>query len=123
MRYYIGNYKKDAKYNGHRGWLVGTFMEENNPNKVDDVEIKYYEHEIGPTDHGLKVSKTFECTFILEGESVAEVDGQECILTKGQYIVLPPGVPNNLHKMINRPLCSLTIKAPSDPTAKKVIKN
>jgi hypothetical protein len=48
---------------------VGKFMDQM-PQKVDDIEIKYWELEPGPTGHGTEKSATFECTFILDGETI-----------------------------------------------------
>ena len=120
MSYYIGDFKKDSKENNHRGWLVGKFME-TEPQKVGEVEIKYWEYGVGPTDHGTKIPKTFECTFILQGESLALIGNEETVLVAGQYVVIPPGTPNNLVKFINQRIFGLTVKAPSDPSAKQVI--
>jgi quercetin dioxygenase-like cupin family protein len=91
------------------------------PQKVDDVEIKYWEFDPGPTGHGTKESQTFECTFILDGETIALVGGRETRLAEGQYIVISPGTPNNLIKYVVRRVRGLTVKAPSDPGAKQVI--
>ena len=39
----------------------------------------------------------------------------------GQYIVIPPGVSNDLQKLVHKKIIGLTIKAPSNPKAKKII--
>lgn len=120
MDYYIGEYKKDAAENGHRGWLVGEFME-NFPFKTDLVEIKYWEYDVGPTNHDTKISGIFECTFILEGEISGTVDGKEVRLSEGAYVVIPPGIMNGFPQIVYKKVRGLTIKAPSDPSAKKVV--
>ena len=118
MTYHKGNYKQDAP--AHRGWFVGTFMEEG-ATHTRDVEIKYWEFPVGPTAHDTKVSAIFECTIILAGKTRANIDGEEVILSAGDYIAIEPGTPNNLVAEILEPATGFTIKAPSDPTAKQVI--
>ena len=78
MNYYIGDYKKDGEQGGHNGWLMGSFMEEG-PQRVNDVEIKYWERAEGTNDHGTKISSTFETTFILQGEVTVSIDGKKSL--------------------------------------------
>ena len=120
--YYIGNYKKDAFKENHRNWIVGKFMEKG-PRKTDKVEIKYWEFEVGNPNHETKISKTIECTFILEGELKGEIDGKNISLKEGQYVVIKSGTPNGFPKIVTKRAKGLTIKAPSDPKAKKVLKS
>ena len=124
MSYYIGNYKNDAEKEQaeHRGWIVGKFFP-GTPRMTDDVEIKYWEFPVGPTDHPMKVSATIEITFILSGTVTAIIAGEEKQLSSGDYVVLQPGTPNNLVHFIAEPTTGLTIKAPSDPSAKTIVKD
>ena len=92
------------------------------PRKNDDVEIKYWEYSEGETAKSyLKTSTTIECTFILKGSTVCLVDGKEIILAAGDYIVIQPGTPNNTVSKILADTIGLTIKSPSDPSAKKIL--
>ncbi|HCH34619.1 MAG: hypothetical protein UY35_C0023G0015 [Candidatus Saccharibacteria bacterium GW2011_GWC2_48_9] len=118
MAFTVGNYKNDAP--AHRGWFVGTFIEQGAA-RTGDVEIKYWEFPLGPTSHDTKVSAIFECTLILTGRTRAVIDGQEVILSAGDYLAIEPGTPNNTVVEILEPASGLTIKAPSDPSAKKVV--
>ena len=118
MSYTVGDYKQDAP--NHRGWFIGTFIE-SGAAKTDDVEIKYWEFPIGATTHDTKTSAIFECTIILSGRCRGVVDGQDIELKAGDYIAIPPDTPNNLVVEIIEPTSGFTIKAPSDPSAKKVI--
>lgn len=118
MSYTIGNYAQDAP--AHRGWFVGTFIEEGAAH-TDDVEIKYWEFPVGPTNHGMKVSAIFECTLILAGKTRAVIDGEERVLTAGDYVAIQPGTPNNTVAEILERATGITIKAPSDPSAKRVV--
>jgi len=118
MGFTVGSYKNDAP--AHRGWFVGTFIEQGAA-RTGDVEIKYWEFPLGPTSHETKVSAIFECTLLLTGRTRAVIDGQEVILSAGDYIAIEPGTPNNTVVEILESASGLTIKAPSDPNAKKVV--
>lgn len=119
MTYHIGKYKDDAP--AHRGWFIGRFIEDGAA-KTDDVEIKYWEFPVGPTTHETKVSATYECTLFLSGRSRGTIDGQEFEFVAGDYIAIQPGTPSNPVVEILEPVIDLTIKAPSDPSAKQVVK-
>ena len=114
-KYYIGEYEKDSPE--HHGWFVGKFM--NGARKTDEVEIKYHQGIL--LGHKTKVSNTYECDIVIDGEMGGHVDNKPVTISKGEYIVIPPGVPNNLAAHTTKNLKVFTIKAPSDPTAKKVI--
>ena len=118
--YYVGSYRDDGLNDPNHGWIVGRFKDAI-PRKNDNVEIKYWEYGVGMTDHPLKESSIIECTFILSGKTRASIDGQEIILNTGDYIVIKPGIKNNTVVEILEPTTGLTIKAPSDPSAKKVL--
>lgn len=118
--YYIGSFRDDSINDPNRGWIVGKFKDEP-PRKNNDVEIMYWEFPVGPTSHPLKESSIIECTFILKGKTRATVGGDDVVLTAGDYVVIEPGTPNNLVREIIEDAAGLTIKAPSDPTAKKVL--
>lgn len=119
-KYYIGSYREDALNEPNNGWIVGKFKDFL-PRKNDEVEIKYWEFPIGKTTHPLKESAIIECTIILTGKTRAIIDEKEAILNAGDYVVIHPGIKNNLVLEILEPATGLTIKAPSDPSAKKVL--
>jgi len=118
--FYRGSYKNDGLNEPNHGWIVGKFKDEA-PRKNNEVEIKYWEFETGFTDHPTKESAIIECTFILAGKVRGIVASEEVILSAGDYIVIEPGVPNNLVIEILENATGLTVKAPSDPSAKKVL--
>lgn len=118
--YYLGSYRDDGLNDPHRGWIVGTFKDEA-PRKNEAVEIKYWEFPVGPTDHPFKTSSIIECTFILKGKAKGIVNGEEVVMQAGDYVVIEPGTPNNIPTEVLEDIVGLTVKAPSDPTAKKVI--
>lgn len=119
--YYIGDIKHDAKSDGYRGWVVGSFLPNGWVRKVDEVEILYWSFPPGKINHPTKVSSIVEVTIILEGSIEGDIDNIPIILKKGQYIVIKPGTINNIAQNALEDVAGITIKAPSDTTAKKVI--
>ena len=119
--YYIGSYREDALNGPNRGWIVGTFIKDP-PRKNDKVEIMYWEFKAGQeTKHPTKVSSTIECTFLLKGKTRCLVDGTVTVLKAGNYIVIQPGTPNNTVIDILEDAAGITVKSPSDPSAKQII--
>lgn len=118
MSFAVGNFKQDAP--SHRGWFIGTFIEKGAA-KTEDVEIKYWEFPVGQTTHETKTSAIFECSLFLTGSCKGTVNGQEVTFKAGDYVAIEPNTPNNIVMEITEPVSGFTIKAPSDPTAKKVI--
>ncbi len=120
QKYYVGSFREDGLNDPNRGWIVGKFKD-SKPRKNNEVEIKYWEFQAGPTDHSTKISSIIECTFVLTGLIKGTVEGHEITLKAGDYIVIQPGVTNNLVVEIIKPATGLTIKAPSDPSAKSIV--
>ena len=118
--YYVGYYREDGLNGPNRGWIVGKFMDEL-PRKNNSVEIKYWEYKVGETDHPMKESSIIECTIILKGKIKAVINGDELVLKAGEYVVVEPGIPNNTATYVLEDTIGLTIKAPSDPSAKKIV--
>ena len=119
--YYVGSYRDDSLNGLNRGWIVGTFLADE-PRQTEEVEIKYWEFKKGEAaNHPLKSSSIIECTFVLKGSVKALIDNEEVVLGAGQYAVIHPGTPNNLIVEILEDCAGLTVKAPSDPTAKQVL--
>lgn len=117
MSFYVGNYKEDSK-DHHRGWIIGSFMEDR-PRKTDLVEVKYWQVSEGDTSHPAKTSGTYECTMIIQGHCTALIGDQTHELKAGDYVVIEPNTINNVLHNVNKATIGITIKAPSDPTAKK----
>jgi mannose-6-phosphate isomerase-like protein (cupin superfamily) len=118
--YYVGSYREDGLNEPNHGWIVGTFKDQA-PRKNEDVEIKYWEFPVGPTGHPLKESSIIECTFVLEGSAKGILNGEAVVLSAGDYMVIEPGTPNNFPSDVLEYIVGLTVKAPSNPTAKKVL--
>jgi len=119
--YYQGRYREEALKGKYHEWIIGSFIEEADARKTQAVEVKYWEFPVGPTRHPPKVSNTFACTLVLEGRVRGYVDATQIHLSAGDYIAISPLVPNNLVEMVLEPVKGLTIKAPSDPAAKRII--
>lgn len=119
MNYYKGNFFEDyeREYNPRRGWLLGQFMNEKNPDKrgTDKMAIKFWRFEKDkPTNHPAKYQRfAVECTFILKGRIRAQIDYNDIELTAGDYVVIPPNIVSNLAMTILEDAEGLTIKAPS----------
>lgn len=119
MSFYVGNYKEDSN-DHHRGWIVGSFMEEE-PRRTDLVEVKYWQVSVGDKSHPAKTSGIYECTMIIEGHCTALIGDEVHELKAGSYVVIAPNTINNVLQEVHESTTGITIKAPSDPTAKKVI--
>jgi len=119
--YYVGSYKEDGLNGPNRGWIVGNANFDLS-RTTEAVGIKYWQFQVGPTDHPTKVSSVVECTFILKGKVRGIIDEQEVILSAGDYIVIQPGVKNNTVIEILEAAEGLTIKAPSGLNTKTIVK-
>jgi mannose-6-phosphate isomerase-like protein (cupin superfamily) len=117
--FYQGSYAEDAA-GPHRGWLVGSFLDDG-PRRTDDVEVKFWSFPDGPTEHPTKRSVIFEVTFVLSGVTYGHIERQPVCLRAGEYVAIPPGIENNLNERVEDGCSGLTVKAPSDPTAKTVV--
>ena len=119
--YYVGSFREDGLNGPNRGWIVGTFMKDL-PRKNEQVEVKYWEYKAGENvGHGIKISSIIECVFILKGKTRCTIGDDEITLNAGDYVVIKPGVLSNVVVEIIEDTSALTVKAPSDPTAKKII--
>ena len=119
--YHKGKYRDEALSGPYRCSVVGDFIKDtNDPRKTDAVEIKYWELPAGPTKHPAKTQETVEITLILEGRTGGFIGDRRLILEAGDYVVIKPRTQNNIVELIHAPTKGLTIKAPSDPKAKKV---
>jgi len=99
---------------------MGKFIEEG-PRKTELAEVKYWEFPAGPNDHPPKISETLECTLIISGSCEGFIADDKLSLHAGDYVVIEPGTPNNLNVNVLEPIKGITIKAPSDPSAKKIV--
>jgi len=121
--FYVGSYKEDGLKGPNRGWILGNFQDPpiDPPRDSLDVEVKYWAFKAGPTGHKAKESAIIECTLILKGKVKGVINGQEVVLSAGEYFVIKPGVQSNIPTEALEDTEGLTIKAPSDPSAKKLV--
>lgn len=117
-----GSFAGDAMEVGRRGWVIGAFFDVADVRFCRDLEVKYAEFAEGADPgHPAKVSSTTEFTVILSGAVRAVVGSDELILSQGDYVLIHPGTPNNTLLEILEDTQILTVKAPSDPMAKREI--
>lgn len=118
----VGSLAGDSDGLGRRGWIVGAFFDEHDVRHCLDLEVKYGQFRRGEDpNHPAKVSSTTEFTLILSGAVRAQVGGREVILSQGDYVLIHPEIPNNVVLEVLQDATVLTVKAPSDPTAKRVL--
>lgn len=120
-----GSLTTDAIEIDRGGWVIGSFFPDSATGAsrhTGDLEIKYWEFEPGSEgSHGQKLSGTTEWSLILEGSVVSLLDGEEISLESGDYALIHPGTPNNLVHRVTTRVKAITVKAPSDPSAKQAI--
>jgi quercetin dioxygenase-like cupin family protein len=123
QRYVAGALKTDAHRIGRGGWILGVFFADDPKEAIratDLLEVKYWSFERGGGQtHAPKISETLEWSLILSGKVKALLGGDELILSAGDYVLIHPGTPNNLVAAVLEDTVALTIKAPSNPRAKK----
>lgn len=112
-KFYVGVYANDAPKSNPPGWIIGRFIADL-PRKTEKVEIKYWTFPVGQTSHKPKSQKEeIEITLLLRGKIRGYVGTQSIEIQEGQYIVISPGVENNIIEFVDREAEGLTIKAPS----------
>jgi mannose-6-phosphate isomerase-like protein (cupin superfamily) len=121
----VGSIRQDAVVLGRSGWILGSFFPEvgdGSERRTGEIEVKYWEYLPGEASgHGAKSSATVEWSYILTGSTLAQLDGREVVLNAGDYVLIHPGTPNNLVSKVLEPISAITVKAPSDPSAKKAV--
>ncbi|SLH42011.1 cupin domain-containing protein [Mycobacteroides abscessus] len=120
--YIAAQLSDEAKRLGRRGWVIGAFFDRDDPNYCTDLEVKFGQYRAGENPkHPAKISQTTEWTMILAGAVRAWVDGDQVTLHAGDYILIRPGIPNNTLVEVLEDVTVLTVKAPSDPSAKTIL--
>lgn len=116
--FHKGRAQEDAR--DYRGWLVGSFADPDSARYTPDVEVKYWRAD-DVHGHPAKISKIVEVTFMLAGVVRGFVGDDPLEMAAGEYVIIQPGVPNNTVERMSADAIGLTIKAPSDVTAKAVL--
>jgi mannose-6-phosphate isomerase-like protein (cupin superfamily) len=115
----------DAERLARGGWLLGVFFGDDpheGPRATEALEVKYWTATPdGSVDHPTKISETTEWSVILSGRVTARLGADEVELRAGDYVLIHPGTPNNLVATVMEDVAAITVKAPSDPTAKTVV--
>ena len=119
-----GNASVDADRIGRGGWILGSFFDAraDSDRNVEELEVKWWSFQPGEEgSHSTKTSETVEWTMLLSGRVTATLDGEETELAAGDYVLIRPGTVNNVVSQVLEPTTGITVKAPSDPTAKQVL--
>lgn len=117
-----GSLAPDAAAMERRGWLVGAFIDPVDMRHCTDLEVKYIHFLRGQNpNHPAKMSSTTEFTLILSGTVRAVIGSEEMVLSQGDYVLIHPGTANNTVLEVLDDAALLTVKAPSDPSAKHVL--
>jgi mannose-6-phosphate isomerase-like protein (cupin superfamily) len=115
MDYYIGDVKRDGS--DHDGWFVGSFFPES-LRKTDLFELKYWQFKAGKvTNRGDKICTVLECTLVLSGSIRGHINGESVTISQGQYVIIEPGVVNDIVQEVLVSATGLTIKTPSVPNS------
>jgi mannose-6-phosphate isomerase-like protein (cupin superfamily) len=123
--YVVGQISADAAELGRGGWIVGSFFEPQSTEGARhcaDLEVKYWHYSRGGgKTHGTKSSSTTEWSFILQGKTRAVIGNEVLELNAGSYVLIHPNTPNNLVSDVLEDVIAITVKAPSDPQAKRLL--
>jgi quercetin dioxygenase-like cupin family protein len=123
--YVTGSMREDAERLGHGGWVAGVFFADDaaeSARATDALEVKYWAYERGGgQSHPDKVSTTLEWSLILSGRVTARLGDEHVELAAGDYALIHPGTPNNMVAEVLEDVTAITVKAPSDPSAKQVL--
>jgi quercetin dioxygenase-like cupin family protein len=83
-KYFVGSFKKG--FESRKGWFLGSFFDEGDLLKNDQIEMCYKDHvkgdRIEPHYHKRKV----EVLIFLKGEARYTINGQEHIVRGGDFL-------------------------------------
>lgn len=98
-------------------WLFGNLdqLNDGDPEQNGDFELKYwaFTKNDNPRHSPRKQTSSTEYTFVIKGGVEGNIDGETIALETGEYVVIPPGVKNNLVEKVIENTVGITIKAPS----------
>ena len=124
QRYAKGSLREDAAQLGRGGWILGSFYAREDAESLratNEVEVKYWEYARGDGhSHQAKTSSTIEWTYIVAGRVRARLGRDFVILGEGEYVIIQPGTLNNVVEELLEDTRGITVKAPSDPEAKRI---
>jgi len=125
--YVCGNMEDDAARLGRGGWIVGVFFSDDPAESArtsEQLEVKYWSFKRGDgASHPTKSSTTLEWSVILSGKVRARLGDKSVVLNSGDYVLIHPNTPNNLVDEVLEDTVAVTIKSPSNPSAKTVLPN
>jgi len=115
-KYFAG---KMSDFKDTRGWFVGSFFEEGNPCKTDNLEILYTFHEKGHICKKHYHQKKIEINIILKGKVNYWVNNKPNLLNAGDFIFID--VNNVVMGEFLEDCETLSIHSPSIPNDKVVV--
>lgn len=105
----------------HRGWVVGHFLEDDNPLRSNDLEIKWGKHTAGESKEIVGVNNTAKSiAFLVKGKFTFDFPGdqQKVMMSKiGDYVYYPEGTAHSWSCVEDGVL--LTVRWPSLPGDQK----
>lgn len=93
----IGNAAKEAP--DHRGWFIGSFMDQKDIRHSDDVEVKWGEHKKG-ADRGdwAPGSDVYTVSILVYGTFTIKFRDKDVTLKeRGDYVMWGPGIEHSRH--------------------------
>lgn len=114
-----GNIEKQNKE--LKGWLVGQFFPDRSPFQDSDVEIYCKVLPVGYIGDKLHVHPVGkEYLVMAEGKMRMRIGGEEVLLKKGDYIVIPSNVPDKVLEVLE-PTTMFGVRCPSVPNNKTLL--
>ena len=110
---------KMSDFEKTRGWFVGSFFEEGNPCKTDDLEIQFAKHEKGHICKKHYHQKKVEINIMLKGKANYWINDKMILVKTGEFIFIDI---NNVVKAEFLENCeTISIHSPSISTDKVVV--
>lgn len=82
-KYFHGRY---TEFDEYKGWFVGSFFEDGHPCKTDDLEVVFRNHKKGNSAEAHFHRNKVELLLIIEGKAKYNINGEELILKKGDFL-------------------------------------
>jgi len=104
------------------GWIYGNFMPNGDLAKDERVEIKVAKLYSSFTSKPHYNKTSTKIDIVWSGRAIWEVDGKEVEMNTGDYLIIPPKTTVCIKKVISDDLTVQTIRFPSVPDDKAMVK-
>ena len=115
-----GNVFEEQK--DRNGWIYGSFMSEG-LGKDDRMEIKVARLESSFTSEPHYNKTSTKVDIVWEGKAKWQVNGEDIEMNTGDYIIIPPKTTACIKKILTEYLIVQTIRTPSIPDDKVMVKS